>query len=104
MREVHAGAWVLASAFNEQVIPLAPPIIIYGNGSSSLDVAVARAGDSVGARDPDAARAAKERAMQPSVLRAPAAPGVNSTQAYYEWVGGGGDGGPPGGYTRQERF
>jgi phage terminase large subunit-like protein len=50
------------------------------------------------------AYAAKERAKLPSVPRVPAAPGVNSTTAYYDWMDSGGDSGPPGGFTRKERL
>lgn len=46
------------------------------------------------------ARAARERAMQSSIPRAPAAPGQqpSSTQLFYESGGGGWT--PPGGWTR----
>ncbi len=80
----------------EEVIPL----ISYDTRTGI--VAGPGGGDSVGAADPEAARAAKERAKQPSVPPAPATPGTNSTTAYYEWINnGGGDLWPR---TPRERF
>jgi hypothetical protein len=93
----------LDAARFEQVIPLVAPVIFYGDGSSSLDVALARAGDCVGAKNPEIAARAKEIAARPSVPRPPRDPNapLNSTELFL-LHGGGGDmcWSPPGGWTR----
>ena len=50
-------------------------------------------------QQPDAAPTSPATADQPQ-----ATPGVNSTQAFYEWIENGSGGGIPGGFTRRERF
>jgi len=95
---VAAGAMVLATADKLDVVPIVGPIIIGGRHDTPIPGSARQPGQT------EEAYAAKERAKLPSVPRTPAAPGVNSTQAYYEWVDSGGGGGPPGGWTRRERF
>jgi hypothetical protein len=85
-----AGVVVLASYDREQVVPIVAPIVIYKDGSSTLDHMLARR--DAGAKDPEAARAARERAMQPLLphpQRDPNKP-LTSTELFYMNGGGGG--------------
>jgi hypothetical protein len=85
------GALTIAAARVLNAIPLVGPINVYADGTDTMALMLAGGGE-VGAKDPEAARAARERAMRPSTpARDPTQP-LSSTEQFYQ-SGGAGTGG-----------